>query len=196
MRHHLKTSTGGCGMVQQMIHLHHRKTTFALKTPHVVFLSFFFGRSIDAALESQWNILSNIFWLRDLDIWLITLTYELELDILLLDLHTKIHVRMSVRSAVRVVTDTHTDRRYQNYYTRHVTDVGCNFDNYSMLANIDLTIAEWKSWVNCRVGSFFTPTNRRSCLLCKKCAEICSTDKKNISHLCAEGSKKDPTLLE
>ena len=35
-----------------------------------------------------------------------TLTYELDLDILPLDLHTKIQVRMFVRSAVRVVTHT------------------------------------------------------------------------------------------
>ena len=38
-----------------------------------------------------------------------TLTYELDLDILPLDRHTKIQVRMSVRLAVRVVTDTHTE---------------------------------------------------------------------------------------
>ena len=38
-----------------------------------------------------------------------------------------IQVRMSVRSAVRVRRmDTCTDRRCQNYYTRLVTDVGCN----------------------------------------------------------------------
>ncbi len=38
-----------------------------------------------------------------------TLTYELDLDILPLDLHAKIQVCMSVRSAVRVVTHGHTD---------------------------------------------------------------------------------------
>ncbi len=38
-----------------------------------------------------------------------TLTYELDLDILPLDLHAKIQVCMSVRSAVRVVTDGQTD---------------------------------------------------------------------------------------
>ncbi len=57
---------------------------------------------------------------------LVTLTFDLfdlDLDILPLDLYAKIQVCMSVRSAVRV---RHTDRRCQNYYTRHVTDVGCN----------------------------------------------------------------------
>ncbi len=37
-----------------------------------------------------------------------TLTYQLALDILSLDLRTKIQVCMSVRSAVRVVTHTQT----------------------------------------------------------------------------------------
>ncbi len=37
-----------------------------------------------------------------------TLTYELDLDILPLDLYTEIQVCMSVRLAVRVVTDTQT----------------------------------------------------------------------------------------
>ncbi len=56
-----------------------------------------------------------------------TLTYyELELDILLLDLPAKIQVCMFVRSARRVrQTDTHTQRRCKNYYTHHVRDVGC-----------------------------------------------------------------------
>ncbi len=57
------------------------------------------------------------------------LTYELDLDNLPLDLHAKIQVSLSVHSAVRVVTDGQTDgrtdTRCQNYYTRHVTDVGC-----------------------------------------------------------------------
>ncbi len=56
-----------------------------------------------------------------------TLTFELDLDIRPLDLHTKIQVCMSVRLDVRVVTHTHTDtqthKRCQNYYTRHVTYV-------------------------------------------------------------------------
>ena len=63
---------------------------------------------------------------------LVTLTFDL--DILPPDLHAKIQVCTSVRSAVRAVTDahtnTHTDRRCQNYYTRHVTDVGCKDINY------------------------------------------------------------------
>ena len=48
-----------------------------------------------------------------------TFTYELDLDILPLDLHIKNQVCMFVRSAVRVVTDTH--RRCQNYYTPSLT---------------------------------------------------------------------------
>ncbi len=39
-----------------------------LKTPHVVYLSFLFGRSIHKALRSQWNIPMNIFWPRGLDL--------------------------------------------------------------------------------------------------------------------------------
>ncbi len=67
----------------------------------------------------------NIFLSRDLDIWPMTLTYEIDLAILPLDLHAKIQVCTSVRSAVKVVTDRRTDTRCQNYYIRHVTDVGC-----------------------------------------------------------------------
>ncbi len=44
-----------------------------------------------------------------------TLTYELDLDILPLDLDAKIQVRTSVRSAVRVVTDRRTDTRCQTF---------------------------------------------------------------------------------
>ncbi len=57
-----------------------------------------------------------------------TLTYELDLDILPPDLQAKIQVLMSVRLADRVRrthTHTQTDGRCQNYYTRHVRDVGC-----------------------------------------------------------------------
>ncbi len=47
---------------------------------------------------------------HDLELWPMTLTYKLDLDILPLDLHAKIQVRLSVRSAVRVRrTDGHTD---------------------------------------------------------------------------------------
>ncbi len=53
------------------------------------------------------------------------MTHELDLDILPLDLHAKIQVSMSVRSAVRVLTHRRTDIQCQNYYTRHITDVGC-----------------------------------------------------------------------
>ena len=47
------------------------------------------------------------FWPGDLDLWPLTLTFEHDLDILPLDLHTKIQVCMSDRSSRRVVTDTH-----------------------------------------------------------------------------------------
>ncbi len=98
-------------------------------TPHRI-PEFLPGRSIDTALESQWNVPTNIFWPLDLDLWPLTLTYELDLDILPLDLHAKIQICSSVRSAVRVVTDTQTDththaQTMSNCYTRHVTDVGC-----------------------------------------------------------------------
>ncbi len=46
-----------------------------------------------------------------------TLTYDLDLDILPLDLHTEIQVRMSVRLAVRVVTDRHTHRHTDDVKT-------------------------------------------------------------------------------
>ncbi len=57
----------------------------------------------------------SVFWPGDLDLWPMTLTFKLDLDILSLDLHTKIQVRMSVCSARRAITHTHT--RCQNYYT-------------------------------------------------------------------------------
>ena len=52
--------------------------------------------------------LGNVFWPGDLYLW--PTTFELDLHILALDLHTEIQVRMSVRSAVRVVTHTLTHR--------------------------------------------------------------------------------------
>ena len=63
----------------------------------------------------------NIFWPRDL--WPMTLTYQLDLDIHALDLHAKIQVGMSVCSLRRA---WQTDKQCQNYYTWHVTDVGRN----------------------------------------------------------------------
>ena len=58
-----------------------------------------------------------------------TLTYELDLDFLSLDLHAKYP---SIRSPARVVlTDSHTDSQTytqcQNYYTCRIIDIGCNF---------------------------------------------------------------------
>ena len=51
------------------------------KASHIIFLSFFFGRSIDTALGSQWNVPNNIFWPHDLDLWPMTFTYEFDLDL-------------------------------------------------------------------------------------------------------------------
>ncbi len=69
---------------------------------------------LQQALSSQWDVPMHIFWPNDLDLWPMTLTYELDLDILPLELHAKIQVCMSVRSA-RIVrrtdTHTHTDRQ-------------------------------------------------------------------------------------
>ena len=102
-----------------------KKTAYALKTPHVVFLSFIFpsvfGRYIDKALISQWNSPIDIVWLRNLDLWPMTLTYKLDLDILPLDLHAKIQVCTSVRSVVRVVTDRQTHTHTQTYDVKTIT---------------------------------------------------------------------------
>ena len=54
-----------------------------------------------------------------------TLTFELDLDILPLDLHGEIQVHKSVRSAVRV---RQTDRITQDAKTiTPVADAGCNY---------------------------------------------------------------------
>ena len=58
-----------------------------------------------------------------------TLTFELDLDILPLDLHAKIQVCMSVCLVRRVVTHTHTDRQTHNVETiTPVADAGCKND--------------------------------------------------------------------
>ncbi len=71
-----------------------------------------------------------------------TLTYELDLDILPLNVHAKIQLCMSVRSAVRVRqtdghtdthTHTHTHRQCQNYYTRHV------YETWGVKITVNLT---------------------------------------------------------
>ncbi len=55
-----------------------------------------------------------------------TLTFELDLDILPLDLHAKIQVRMSVCSTTRVVTHTQTDRQTDDVKSiTPVADTGC-----------------------------------------------------------------------
>ena len=57
-----------------------------------------------------------------------TLTFQLDLDILLLDLNTKNQVRMSVRSLVRVVTDRQTHTQTDDVKTiTPVADAGCIF---------------------------------------------------------------------
>ena len=51
------------------------------------------------------------FWPHYLDLWPTILAYELDLDILTLDLHAKIQVCMSIRSAgIARRTDRHTDQ--------------------------------------------------------------------------------------
>ena len=74
----------------------------------------------------QWTL----FDLMTLTFWPMPLTYGLDLDILPLDLNAKIQVCMSVCLAgTDRQTDRHihTDTRCQNYYTRHVRDVGCKY---------------------------------------------------------------------
>ena len=51
-----------------------------------------------------------------------TLAYQLDLDILPLDLHAKIQVPTSVESGNTHI-DTHIETRCQNYYARHVRDM-------------------------------------------------------------------------
>ena len=135
----------------QHFFLQKKKNTYALKTPHVVFLpviflSFLFGRSTGhKVLRSQWNVPVIIFWPRDLDLWPMTLTYKLDLDNLPLDLHAKIQVCMYVCSVGRVRwTDrhTHTHRRCQNYYIHHVRDVGCNNRALLALQDFQKTVEE------------------------------------------------------
>ncbi len=101
-----------------------KKNAYALKTtPHVVALPFIYGVEC-IQFHTLLATLKNVFWPSDLDHWPMTLTFELDLDVLPLDLHTKIQVCMSVRLAVRVVTHTHTDT--QTYGLRRLvthTDV-------------------------------------------------------------------------
>ncbi len=84
-------------------------TAYTLK-PHIVFLpviflSCFFGRSTVQYL-SQWNIQTNIFWPRDLDLWPVT-HYEIYLDVLPPDLHAKIQFRLFAQERHRC-THRHT----------------------------------------------------------------------------------------
>ncbi len=97
------------------------------RIPYSWFFSSSMGEIMDDLRETfhwntHWNVLTS--WP-----WPMTLTYKLDLDILPLDLHAEILVSMSVCLAVRVVAQRHTHRnqhrRCQNYYTRHVPDMGC-----------------------------------------------------------------------
>ncbi len=85
------------------------------------------------------------FWPRDLDLWPMTMTYKLDLNILPLDHHAKNQVCLSVRSPTKVVTDSHTHTQCQNYYTRHATDAGCNNDLF-----------QYVPWISWRNPSFIT----------------------------------------
>ncbi len=80
----------------------------------------------------------------------VTLTYELDPDILPLDHYAKIQVCISVLSIVRVRrTDTQIERRCQNYYPRHVRDVGCNKNStlWSVPHLIDSILKD--TWYTC-----------------------------------------------
>ncbi len=110
-----------------------QKNAYALKTPHVVALPFIYGVEC-IQFHTLLATLKNVFWPSDLDPWPMTLIFELDLDILPLDLHTEIQVCMSVRLAVRVVThrqthtQTHTHTQTMSkllHPTRHIRDVGC-----------------------------------------------------------------------
>ncbi len=108
----------------------------------VIFLSCFIGISIDEVIDDlqeqfHWNADINVFWPHDLDIWPMTLTFDLwpwPANILPLDLHAKIEVRMSVHwhSAVRVVTHKHTQTDTRTDDVKMITpvaDAGCKNDN-------------------------------------------------------------------
>ena len=55
-----------------------------------------------------------------------TLTFELNLDVFQLDIHAKIPSLHVHPFGWDCETDIQTDTQCQNYYTRHVRDVGCN----------------------------------------------------------------------
>ncbi len=100
-------------------------TMSASSIPHVIFLKRLLAGYIKASHSSRRLHIEmpirNIIWSGDPDLWPMTLTFNLDLDILPLDLHAKIPVCLSVHWSVRA---RHTDRRCQNYYTRHITDMG------------------------------------------------------------------------
>ncbi len=101
-----------------------KKNAYALKTPHVVALPFIYGVEC-IQFHTLWATLKNVFWPSDLDLWPMTLTFKLDLDILPLDLHTEIQVCMSIGLAVRV-RRTHTQTDRQTYGLRRLvahTDV-------------------------------------------------------------------------
>ncbi len=71
---------------------------------------------------------------HDLDLWPMTLTFELDLDMLRADPHAKIQVCMSVHSAGivrRTDTQTHTHTHTHTHDVKTITpsaDAGCNKD--------------------------------------------------------------------
>ena len=118
-----------------------RKTTYSLKTPHVIFPSFIFGRSIMTML-SEFNGSSQC-WPHDLDLWPMTLTYKADLNILPLDLHAK-------KSSPYVCPfgresgnrHTHTDRR-QTHDVKTITP-----DTSLLWGELILTecSGRWRCW--------------------------------------------------
>ncbi len=108
-----------------IIRLLNRWNRIRSETPHVVFLSRFLGSSINTARRARrqpFEKTINIFWPGGLDFWPMTLTYIRDLDILPLDLLPRFKgVHPSVWPGK---WDTH--RQCQNYYTKHVRNLGCN----------------------------------------------------------------------
>ena len=69
--------------------LYSNETAYPLKTPHIMFLSFFFERSLFGSLKSMAHP-NGDFFTCDIDLGPITMTYEPDLYIHPLDLQSKV----------------------------------------------------------------------------------------------------------
>ena len=81
----------------------------------IVFLNRFLARYFETLQSSWWQVIGipirNVFWPGDFDLWPMTLTFKVDLDVLPLDLHAKTQVCLYVSPAVRMrQTDRHTDK--------------------------------------------------------------------------------------